>query len=388
MSVLRPLRRFRLIDKAVRRLLWVRETWDAAQSVRDRRGLGTFQILAEQLRLYQRYGLDQYAYFWYRLFEKSLPYTEKIRYLPDSVAANARLWSLLTPECYRCLFDNKLVFNLFFCPLGLPVARIYGVYDPEVGATATGEPLRSAADLRECILRHGDEGFVFKPVEGIQGHNILVFIGRAEEDTLLTLRGERYDAEALVQFAGSSSRLEEHNPGANPVPFLLEERIRPHPRLADFIGPTLCSVRVQTLIARNGKPEIIAAVFKLQPGVSGVDQLVHGAVGCWVDLDTGRLGRGRSRSTWEDVTVIPGTDTPFSGFQLPDWTAIKDVALRAAGAFPWARSIGWDVGVSDRGPVLIEGNERWSPSLIQMPAPAGLLTGELAEVCHSLRDKR
>jgi hypothetical protein len=86
--------------------------------------------------------------------------------------------------------------------------------------------------------------------------------------------------------------------------------------------------------------------------------------------------------------VIPGTDTPFSGFQLPDWTAIKDVALRAAGAFPWARSIGWDVGVSDRGPVLIEGNERWSPSLIQMPAPAGLLTGELAEVCHSLRDKR
>jgi hypothetical protein len=142
------------------------------------------------------------------------------------------------------------------------------------------------------------------------------------------------------------------------------------------------------LIARNGKPEIIAAVFKLQPGVSGVDQLVHGAVGCWVDLDTGRLGRGRSRSSWDDVTVIPGTDTPFAGFQLPDWTAIKDVALRAAGAFPWARSIGWDVGVSDRGPVLIEGNERWSPSLIQMPAPAGLLTGELAEVCHSLRDKR
>jgi hypothetical protein len=83
--------------------------------------------------------------------------------------------------------------------------------------------------------------------------------------------------------------------------------------------------------------------------------------------------------------VIPGTDRPFVGFQLPDWSDTKDLALKAAAAFPWARAIGWDIGLSDRGPILIEGNERWSPSLIQMPSDRGLLTGEFKALCDDLK---
>ena len=60
------------------------------------------------------------------------------------------------------------------------------------------------------------------------------------------------------------------------------------------------------------------------------------------------------------------------------------MALQAAAAFPWARAIGWDIAISDRGPVLIEGNRTWSPSLIQMPAPHGLITGEFRALCDAL----
>jgi hypothetical protein len=38
--------------------------------------------------------------------------------------------------------------------------------------------------------------------------------------------------------------------------------------------------------------------------------------------------------------------------------------------------------------VLIEGNERWSTSLIQMSAPEGLLTGELKAVLDELKGGR
>jgi hypothetical protein len=384
MSFLRTLRRYRPVDKLARRLLWAKETWDAARLVRQERGLSTLGVLAEQVRLYRNYDLDQYAYYWYRLFEKEVPLEEKVQYIPDSVEANARLWRLLTPECYRCLYDNKVVFNRYFAALGFPLAQIYGVYDPQVGFTSEGFPLRSVEGLKRWLSTHGHRGFVFKPVEGIQGHHILIFAG-ADNGGVLTLAGERYDAERLIDFARNTAAILEHNPGANPLPFLIEERLLPHPSLAEFVGPTLCSVRVQTIIGRNGHPEIIAAVFKLQPGTAGVDQLVHGAVGCWVDLDSGRLGRGRTRSHRGDTSVIPGTDRPFAGFELPHWTATKDLALRAAAAFPWARAIGWDIGVTDRGPVLIEGNERWSPSLIQMPAPGGLMRGELKALCEALK---
>ena len=86
-------------------LLWLRETWDAAQAVSGQRGLSTVGVLAEQVRLYRRYDLDQYSYYWYRLFEQQVCFEEKIHYLPDSVEANARLWSLLTPEWYRLLSE-------------------------------------------------------------------------------------------------------------------------------------------------------------------------------------------------------------------------------------------------------------------------------------------
>jgi hypothetical protein len=56
--------------------------------------------------------------------------------------------------------------------------------------------------------------------------------------------------------------------------------------------------------------------------------------------------------------------------------------------FPWARSIGWDIAISDRGPVLIEGNAHWSTSLLQIPAPRGLMTGELKVVTDALAAAR
>ncbi len=62
---------------------------------------------------------------------------------------------------------------------------------------------------------------------------------------------------------------------------------------------------------------------------------------------------------------------------MPYWEEVKSLALRAATAFPWVHGVGWDIAISEQGPVLIEGNRAWSPELMQMPAPYGLLSGEL-----------
>jgi len=43
-----------------------------------------------------------------------------------------------------------------------------------------------------------------------------------------------------------------------------------------------------------------------------------------------------------------------------------------------------DIAIADRGPVLIEGNAEWSTSLLQIPAPRGLMSGELKSLCDIL----
>jgi len=314
----------------------------------------------------------------------------KRRYLSEAPRANSQLWSILTPNRYRCLFDNKLIFNRYFASSGLPLARVFGVFDPLVGRTADGQSLRNEVELGSLMRHLRNDGFAFKPAEGLRGHMMLILTGAAPDDpdTFVTLSGERYNATSLVAATRNTGALEAQNPGANLSAFLIEERIRPHPDLAQFIGPTLCSVRVVTIVTLDGSPRIVGSVFKLQPKPVGVDHLMYGALGCWVDPDTGALGPGRTRTNYVDISVIPDTDRSFVGYRLPGWAQVKDVALQAAAAFPWARAIGWDIAMSDRGPVLLEGNQRWSPSLLQLPAPHGLMDGELKEVYDALRRGR
>ena len=263
------------------------------------------------------------------------------------------------------------------------------MFDAVVGRTAEGESLRTEAELAAFIRRLPHNGFVFKPAEGMRGHQVLVLTGPAPDDpdTFLTLSGERYDAASMIAIANDSAALEIQNPGASPSTFMIEERIRPHPELAEFIGPTLCTVRVLTIVGLDGQPRIVASVFKLQPKPVGVDHLLYGALGCWVDPETGALGPGRTRSSLGSTTVIPGTDRSFVGYRLPCWNELKQLALAAAAGFPWAHAIGWDIGISDRGPILIEGNERWSPSLMQIPAPHGLMDGELKALYDGLKER-
>jgi hypothetical protein len=340
-------------------------------------GVGVAAIARDLVALNLHNQLGVRAYFQYRLFDRSIPPEQKRDYLPDSKWATDRLWSLLNPVQYRLPFRNKLIFNRVFGGRGLPLARVLGVYDPRVGHTVEGRRLRNAADLRQWLQQAPDDGFVFKALWGVEGYQVLVLACRTADDrgTFQTLSGERFDADRLVGFARKTEDLERKGV-LEPQAYLIEERVRPHPGLAELVGPTLCCVRVVTFIGTNGAPAILGAVYKMQPKPLGVDHLSYGAIGSWVDLETGRLGQGRTRHELGYTSVIPGTDKAFVGFELPHWTEVKDVALKAARVFPWARSIGWDIAISDRGPVLIEGNAEWSTSLLQIPAPHGLMTGE------------
>lgn len=383
-------RRTSFVDGVVRRVSrharGLKTAWRESATAAREQQRSRAAILAEATALALRGRMAIDTYFHYRLFDRKVTRSAKRHYLSEAPKANDELWSTLTPREYRCLYNNKLIFHRFFKAVGLPLAFCFGVFDPAVGRTADGKPLRSAAELAELLRRCGQDGFVFKPTEGIRGHLTLVFSGPADSpDTYVTLGGQRYDAAALVAESHRTQALKAQSPDASLSSFLVEERIRPHPELVDFIGPTLCTARILTIIARDGSPRIVGSVFKVQPSTIGVDHLLYGAVACWIDPDTGALGPGRTRTHCDYVTKVPGTDRTLVGYRLPLWPQVKALALDAAVAFPWARAIGWDIAIAERGAVLVEGNERWSPSLLQLPAPHGLMDGELEALYNERR---
>ncbi|HET6797138.1 MAG TPA: hypothetical protein VFH40_08260, partial [Gemmatimonadales bacterium] len=129
------------------------EAWRDGQQVAEQNGVSRLRILRDLLVLNVTRSLGVRPYFQYRLYRPDLSAEDKRRYLPDTPWANARLWTRLNPKRYGCLYTNKVIFNRFFSSLKLPVARIFGVYDPVVGWTESGEQLKDLDDLREWLPR-------------------------------------------------------------------------------------------------------------------------------------------------------------------------------------------------------------------------------------------
>jgi hypothetical protein len=179
------------------------DAWHDARLVAAQNRVSTFHILRELFTLNATQSLGLRPYFQYRLFDTALSAEQKRRYLPDTPWANVRLWSRFNPKQYGCLYADKLIFNRFFGAVGLPVARIFGVFDPTMGRTMEGKSLRTTADLREWLPTIAKEGFVFKPIEGVRGHSILVFDGLAEHDQNLFAT---LSANSMLRSAWSPSR--------------------------------------------------------------------------------------------------------------------------------------------------------------------------------------
>ena len=99
---------------------------------------------------------------------------------------------------------------------------------------------------------------------------------------------------------------------------------------------------------------------------SSVDNLSVGQYGvnfgATINIETGEVcGPGVYLDiTKPDVYYHPVTNTPIIGFEIPYWQECKDMVIKAAKLVPGNRSVGWDVAVTNKGAVLIEGNHNWN----------------------------
>lgn len=157
----------------------------------------------------------------------------------------------------------------------------------------------------------------------------------------------------------------------------VERRLIQHPTLAAVSGSTVGTLRMLTFLMRDGSVALGPTVWKIPIGDSGVDHFMHG-VGQYaapVDDETGRVGPARRWVELEPIDVHPTTGQRITGVTVPHWELAKATVRRGATCFPEVGAIGWDVAVTEEGPVVIEANVGWAEPLTQAPGPRGLVTG-------------
>lgn len=154
----------------------------------------------------------------------------------------------------------------------------------------------------------------------------------------------------------------------------IEDVIENHPDIAAIYPFSVNTLRVITMIDAAGTPHVVYAVFKM--GINGrvVDNYgLHGPL----DLETGEfLYPAHSGDTTAGIhyTEHPYSNTPLIGYKVPMFDQVKELAKKAALVVPQMRYVGWDIAVTPRGPVIIEGNNYCAHDFWQLPGqtPGGI----------------
>ena len=139
---------------------------------------------------------------------------------------------------------------------------------------------------------------------------------------------------------------------------LLQPMLANNMILAGLADRSLIVFRVVTCMVETGcvlvTHGMLRVLSKLEPEWRGDDE--YGAA---VDLVSGVLGpmcsdKDLSPDAWSDNHPVTGA--PVTGRKIPQWPAIRDLAIAGHEAFGDRFIIGWDIALTPAGPVLVEAN--------------------------------
>jgi len=159
--------------------------------------------------------------------------------------------------------------------------------------------------------------------------------------------------------------------------YIVQRYIPNHREIRPLAGKGVCTVRAVTYRQQREPPHLLLACFRMPRGNSFVDTFAAGGIASPVHPVDGTLGPAVAKDIRCGVLHRhPDNAFPITGRQLPYWNETIELATVAHGCFPAFAFIGWDIVITDTGPMLLEANPTWCVDLCQMPH--GIALGETA----------
>jgi hypothetical protein len=265
---------------------------------------------------------------------------------------------------------DKSVFYAFCSAASLPIPKLLAVFDRPIGWAADGRPLKSRDEWLE-FLQSLPEDFIVKPAMGLQGRGVTAF--RRDAHEFVDHDRQRFTDSTLYDFLFQQSSRNLFAAGYSHhslrLPYashktIIQQRLYAHPAILDLTGSAAISTaRLFTHTDGSGTVWLLGSAFRVINGDNIVDNLDRGARGnlwCSVETKSGYILDAFVKPADADrlhlVDRHPTTKREIVGFRIPDWERAIELASRLAMLFHPQPSITWDIGITDRGPVVIEGN--------------------------------
>jgi hypothetical protein len=144
---------------------------------------------------------------------------------------------------------------------------------------------------------------------------------------------------------------------------LAEDLIVQHSDMSRLHPHSINTVRLLTVVIGH-KISVFRAVLRIGTSARSVDNWASGGVIINIDTACGTTkGDGCIKTPRSRVTKHPDTSCPTDGIAIPFWDQACRLVLKAHSLFPFVPTIGWDVGLTPTGPILIEANTDWDAHL-------------------------
>jgi len=150
----------------------------------------------------------------------------------------------------------------------------------------------------------------------------------------------------------------------------LEELVVQHPEMNVLCPKSVNTMRIMTF-NDHGKSEILWMGLRVGNGVNAIDNFHAKGMILRIDMETGKLiGNGMDKDN-QEYAEHPTTGVRFDGFQIPCFQEAKEMVLKASLESDKILVVGWDVAISENGPVIIEGNRRPGFDIVQVTDQRG-----------------
>ena len=153
---------------------------------------------------------------------------------------------------------------------------------------------------------------------------------------------------------------------------IIQERLFNHPNISLCNrSPGLCTLRVNTFLdGKKPGPSLLFYIMKIPVGGNVTDNFSMGTSGNLIafgDHDSGVLRGARalhpSGAGLATIRSHPDSGHDIDGYAIPMWHEAVELARHAHVFFREFGTLGWDMAVTERGPVILEANPWWDPPL-------------------------
>lgn len=240
--------------------------------------------------------------------------------------------------------DDKMAFEENCREFDLPCIETF----LRIGANRSVTQVRAGAMARaKCA-----PSLFIKPARGGQGRGT----GRWDkaDGSYVDATGVSVpDFDALLQHLTSQAV-------ANGTDLLVQESVVNSSGVRAFGGRALSTVRLVTFRTSDGVIRPVQAVTRVAARADAIVDNYHaGGVLFHVDYRTGVIGQGTSMNFPDDplyLTGPPNSDIRLTGNIVEGWEQIRRLGLELHERLTMHAIGGWDIALTDRGPVAVECN--------------------------------